>query len=120
MEGFEVLPTIFSIVVVLLGLGATLLILRWATNGRSSKSGRGRNGQLIEVVERQSVGRNSSLVVVRYNGTEHVLGVTEASITQLTEGTIDLRGFDADDESKRDKANRTKVIEALRDKTVRR
>lgn len=120
MEGFEVLPTIFSIVVVLLGLAATLFILRWATNGKSGKSGRGRSGQLIEVVERQSVGRNSSLVVVRYNGTEHVLGVTESSITQLTEGTIDLRGFDADDEPKKGRASRSKTIEALRDKTVRR
>ncbi len=121
MEGLEVLPTILSIVVVLAALGATLLLLRWATTSRSGRARRnGRQGQLIEVVERQSVGRNSSLVVIRYNGAEHVLGVTESQITQLTEGTIDLRDHDDEDPDVRSRVSPSRTLDALRNKTVRR
>ncbi len=121
VEGLEVLPTILSIVVVLAALGATLLLLRWATTSRSGRARRnGRQGQLIEVVERQSVGRNSSLVVIRYNGAEHVLGVTESQITQLTEGTIDLRDHDDEDPDVRSRVSPSRTLDALRNKTVRR
>lgn len=121
MEGLEVLPTVLSIVVVLAVLGATLLLLRWATTSRSGRARRhGRPRQLIEVVERQSMGRNSSLVVIRYNGAEHVLGVTESQITQLTEGVIDLRDHDDQDSDVRAKVSPARTLAALRNKTVRR
>jgi flagellar biogenesis protein FliO len=121
VEGLELLPTILSIVVVLAVLGATLLLLRWATKSRSGLGRRGgRQRQLIEVVERQSLGRNSSLIVIRYGGTEHMLGVTESQITALTEGTIDLRDLDDEDSESRAKIRPAHALEALRNKTVRR
>lgn len=119
MEGFEVLPTILSIVVVLAVLGATLLLLRWATGARVSGGRRGRADPLIEVVERQSIGRNSSLVVIRYNSTERLLGVTETSITALGEGTIDLRDVEPEDVQPRARIRPSSALESLRAKTVR-
>ena len=120
MEGFEVLPTILSIVVVLAVLGCTLLLLRWATNTRGGTR-RGRSTSLVEVVERQSIGRSSSLVVVRYNATELLLGVTESSITQLSEGVIDLREAEvAVDDAARTRLRPSMALESLRARTVRR
>lgn len=119
MEGFEVLPTILSIVVVLAVLGATLFMLRWATGTRGSGSGRRKTGQLIDVVERQSVGRNCSLVVIRYNNTERLLGVTETSITALGEGVIDLRETASDEAPQRPRVRASSALESLRAKTVR-
>jgi len=121
VEGLEVVPTILSILVVLAVLGATLLLLRWATTSRTGSGRRtGRQRQLIEVVERQSLGRNSSLIVVRYNGTERVLGVTESSITPIADGVIDLRDEQEDESHRRPKLSPTHALEALRNKTVRR
>ncbi len=121
MEGLEVLPTILSIVVVLAALGATLLLLQWATKTRTGRGARGsRQRQLVEVVERQSLGRNSSLVVIRYNGTEQVLGVTESQITQLTEGVIDLRDVHDDVPDSASRVSPARALDALRNKTVRR
>ncbi len=121
MEGLEVVPTILSIVLVLAVLGATSLILRWATTSRPGRRRRnGRPRQLVEVVERQSLGRNSSLVVIRYNGTEHVLGVTESSITQLADGVIDLRDLDDEESDKSPRLRASHALDALRNKTVRR
>lgn len=121
VEGLEVVPTILSIVLVLAVLGVTLLLLRWATTSRPGSGRRGgRSRHLVEVVERQSIGRNSSLVVIRYNGTEHVLGVTESSITQLADGVIDLRDPDDEKIEKAPKLRPGQALEALRNKTVRR
>lgn len=119
MEGFEVLPTILSIVVVLAVLGATLLLLRWATASRGGAR-RGRGTSSIEVVERQSIGRSSSLVLVRYNGTELLLGVTESTITQVADSVIDLRETREPEETPRPRVRPSTALETLRAKTVRR
>ena len=120
MEGFEIFPTIMSIVVVLAVLGATLFILRWATSRTGSPRKHRHSTPLLEIVERQSLGRNSSLVVVRYAGRERVLGVTDTSITPIAEGTIDLRDLDETDADHSQRSGTSSALEALRKKTVRR
>lgn len=121
MEGLEIIPTIISIVVVLVVLGLTLFVLRWATTSRTGRVRRSRReAPLIEIVERHSVGRNGSLLVMRYAGEEHVLGVTESSITAIAEGTIDLRDQVEDLEERPRKLRASGALETLRNKTVRR
>lgn len=126
MEGFQIVPTAISILVVLAVLAATLMTLRWVTSlgfGQTRRSGKA--GSSLNVVERHSMGRSGTLLVVRYGGREHVLGVTESSITHLVEGTIDLRDqIAAEAEAEEaDSARRNPVvrtIEMLREKSVRR
>lgn len=90
--GLEFIPTVLSIVVVLVVLGATLLALRWVSSLRFGGSGRERRGvKLVDIVERHVIGRSGAILVMRYGGREYVVGVTESSITPLTEGVIDLR-----------------------------
>ena len=87
--GVTILAILSGILAVLAG---TLLVLRWVSSLRMGGSRRDRrNGNSVTVVERHSLGRTGSIVVMRYAGREHVLGVTEASITHLADGTIDLR-----------------------------
>ena len=120
MEGLEIFPTIMSIVVVLAVLGATLFILRWATTRTGSPRKQRRSTPLLEIVERQSLGRNSSLIVVRYAGTERVLGVTDSAITPIAEGTIDLHDLDEGPSEQSRKLGASNALESLRNKTVRR
>lgn len=120
MIGLEIVPTIISMLVVLAALGLTLFALRWATQSRQGSAKRTRRSTpMIDVVERQSIGRNGSLIVVRYAGSEHLLGVTETTITTLAEGTIDLRDLDPADQGSEEQKT-PGPIETLRRKTVRR
>ena len=125
MTGTAILPTLVSIVVVLAVLGATLFILKWASQWRMKSRRRSNPAQRVEVVERHAVGRSGAIVVIRHGDTEHVLGVTEQSITPITSGaapkeptddgdsTIDLR-----DESSR-RPGLAGRLDALRERTVR-
>lgn len=120
MEGLEIVPTIVSIVVVLFVLGATLFVLRWATTGRAGNVRRNRrSAPLVEIVERHAVGRNGALIVIRYGGEEHLLGVTDSSIGPIAEGTIDLRDPVEEPIESHRRVSVTGAIEALRNKSVR-
>ena len=123
MEGLEVVPTALSIVVVLAVLAATLMVLRWVTSMRFGGSRKDRRtGNVLTVVERHTMGRNGAIVVMRYAGREHVLGVTESSITHLVEGTIDLRERNETDEEEAEKRSGNPLLRGLdnlREKTVR-
>jgi len=102
MTGTAILPTLVSIVVVLAVLGATLFLLRWASQWRM-KSRRRNPKHRVDMVERHPVGRSGAIVVIRHGDTEHVLGVTEHAITPISssaapteptdeaDSTIDLR-----------------------------
>ena len=118
--GLEFIPTVLSICIVLAVLLATLFALRWVSSLRFGGPGRDRRGsKLVDVVERHVIGRSGAIIVMRYGGREHVLGVTDASITHLAEGTIDLRVEEAD--AGTDGASpKTSRLERLREKTVRR
>ena len=121
VEGFDVVPTLLSIGVVLAVLAGTLMVLRWITSMRFGGSTRPRDtGTSLSIVERHPMGRNGALIVMRYGGREHVLGVTESSITPIAEGTIDLREQVAESDLDGDHSGRVaRVIDVLREKTVR-
>lgn len=131
MEGFgglEFVPTVLSILVVLVILFGTLMVLKWVSSLRFGGPGRERRGvRLVEVVERHVIGRSGAILVLRYAGRELVVGVTESSMTPLAEGTIDLRhdetagGDDgAGDEVEQTPVATTSRLERLRDLTTRR
>lgn len=133
MTGVAIIPTVLSIAIVLAVLGLTLFILRWATRTRTPGGRRNRRSeQLVSIVERHSVGRNGAVVVMRYGATEHVLGVTETSITPLAEGVADrdetLAGEEVIDLSEPadgdvDEVRKGRVatrLDAVRERTVRR
>lgn len=118
--GFEFIPTVLSILVVLIVLMATLFALRWVTSMRFGGPGRDRRGdKLVDIVERHVIGRSGAIVVMRYGGREHVLGVTDSSITHLADGTIDLR-VEADEPGSPQAVPTASRLERLREKTVRR
>ena len=71
-------------VVLLLMLGAAMVVKR---KGGSLLVGGGRKGGRLEVLARQSVGRTAAVTVVRCGERALVLGVTEQSVTMLTEAT---------------------------------
>lgn len=127
MTGTAILPTLVSIVVVLAVLGATLFLLRWASQWRV-KSRRRNPKHRVDMVERHPVGRSGAIVVIRHGDTEHVLGVTEQAITPITScpaprepdaddaSTIDLRDESTDPTRRAGLAGR---LDALRERTVR-
>lgn len=130
MNGPEIIPTIVSITIVMLALAATLAALRWATKNRGVTKQKGRRKKSsVEISERHSVGRNASVIVVRYAGREHLLGITESQITPISEGTIDLRDTAAQENERAEKnasgedqdtKTVNRALDALRDRTVRR
>ncbi len=124
MTGMAILPTLVSIVVVLAVLGATLFILKWASQWRMKSRRRSNPAQRVEVIERHAVGRSGAIVVIRHGDTEHVLGVTEQAIAPIAsapidpaelESTIDLR--DGEDAERR--PGLSGRLDALRERTVR-
>jgi flagellar biogenesis protein FliO len=129
MTGVAIIPTVLSIAIVLAVLGLTLFILRWATRTRTPGGRRNRRSeQLVSIVERHSVGRNGAIVVMQYGTTEHVLGVTETSITPLAEGITQLDEPDDDvidlsDSTDTEEVRKGRVasrLDAVRERTVRR
>jgi flagellar biogenesis protein FliO len=127
MTGTAILPTLVSIVVVLAVLGATLFLLRWASQWRM-KSRRRNPKHRVDMVERHPVGRSGAIVVIRHGDTEHVLGVTEHAITPISssaapteptdeaDSTIDLRDDSVESSRRPGLAGR---LDALRERTVR-
>jgi flagellar protein FliO/FliZ len=87
-----VLRVVLSLVVV---LGLLALAARYA--GRKGLGGtptRGRTAAKVEVVARQGLGRNTSVVIVRAAERALVLGVTETGISLLADAdpsVLDLR-----------------------------
>ena len=127
MTGTAILPTLVSIVVVLAVLGATLFLLRWASQWRMKRRRRNPKHR-VDMVERHPVGRSGAIVVIRHGDTEHVLGVTEHAITPISsaaapkeladdsDSTIDLRDDAAESSRRPGLAGR---LDALRERTVR-
>jgi flagellar protein FliO/FliZ len=74
-------------VVLMLMFGAAWFLRRRQAGGRSPlRFGGGARTQRVEMLARQTVGRNASVAVVRVGERALVLGVTEHSVTVLTEG----------------------------------
>jgi len=127
-------------VVIALMLGAAWL-LRRRQGGGTVRLGGGARAQRVEMLGRQPVGRNATVAIVRVGDKALVLGVTEHSVTVLTEG--DVHAFDPPEPvvvgpvsrfgpfgsrahgtvlsgSVSSGSTRKSFVEALREKTVRR
>jgi flagellar biosynthetic protein FliO len=107
-------------------LGLLVLAARFARRGPLAGAA-GRSGARVEVVARQGLGRNASLVVVRALERALVLGVTESSVSLLADGDVSLLDLadapgtvrSVDGLDARPSAWKA-VVEQLRDRTARR
>jgi flagellar biogenesis protein FliO len=117
MSNAVLVATLVKVVLVLVLLAVTLKVLG-KVFGRTpgARSTRSRSAPPpIVIRHRAAVGRGASLVVARVGGRNRIFGVTEHSISDLGELTIDLT--ERDDPAP---APRRGVIESLRERTVRR
>lgn len=118
-----------SLGVVIAIMAAAAWVLKRMTNGGFAGTGRGRAGRpvRIEVLGRQSLGRRSSVALVRAGDRGLLLGVTDQHVTLLAETAAeDLTVQEAprtvpltDDPGVAGSPWRN-VAEALRERTVRR
>jgi flagellar protein FliO/FliZ len=77
-------------VVIVFGLLFAVLRVIGRVTGRTprgrSKVGRGhRGGRVVEILDRQSVGREATIAVVRIDGRRLAIGITEHQVQVLTE-----------------------------------
>lgn len=116
-------------VVLALMAGVAVMLRRRGLTGLAPAGGGRRRGQALEVMARSTLGRTSSLALVRAGGRALVLGVTETSVTLLLDSTpeeLDLDPPDAPGTVQPEGAPRsappawTAALEALRDRTARR
>lgn len=114
-------------------LGVVLVLMRVAARllqRSGGMGGRRRRGPAdVEVLLRQPLGRRASINVVRAGGRALLLGVTEHSVTLLAEDDPDVlvplapetpRTASPADGSASATSAWTAVVDALRDRTVRR
>ncbi len=120
-----------SLGVVVAIMAAAAWVLKRMTNGSLASGGRGRTGRpvRIEVLARQSLGRRSSIAIVRAGDRGMVLGVTDTNVTLLAETPADELVIDLEEAPRTvspvggDPADATawrNITEALRERTVRR
>jgi flagellar protein FliO/FliZ len=140
MTNASVLGLIARLVVSLTVVLGLMMAAAWVLRRRGGSLVRAGKAGVTEVMARQSLTKSSSVQVVRIGDRALVLGVTEQSITYLTEadadefraGTIDVRGATApttdasgtqrtvpQGSATRSGSTRTGFIEALREKTTR-
>ncbi|SHG27448.1 flagellar protein FliO/FliZ [Jatrophihabitans endophyticus] len=72
---------------------AVVLGVMWLIARRARKGVRGRNARVIEVLDRASLSRGSSVAVVRVNDRAFVLGIAESQVSIL--GETDLAAAQA-------------------------
>jgi flagellar protein FliO/FliZ len=128
---FALLVRLFVSLAVVIGLmvGGTAFLRRRGFGGLApSRLRRPGVTSHVEVLDRKPLGRNASIAVVRAGTKSIVLGVTDSTVTMLTETELDEidiedlaaprtgRTLDADGSSPTWKA----ALERLRDRTVRR
>jgi flagellar protein FliO/FliZ len=117
----------------IVSMAVVLLLVRLAGNLLQRSTGGGklrRRGRAeVEVLLRQPLGRRSSIGVVRAGDRALVLGITDQSITLLAEGDPDVlvplapespRTAAPDGGSPASFPTWTAVVDALRERTVRR
>jgi flagellar protein FliO/FliZ len=144
MTDASVLGLLVRLVISLAVVLGLMALAAKAVKGRTGSLLGARAGSATEVLARQSLARGASVQVVRLGDRVIVLGVTEASVSYLTEAdaadfasTIDMRqdgageprrGDDqraartrfAQNASRRSGSARMGILEALRDRTARR
>lgn len=128
--------SLFSLVLrLVVSLGVVLLLVRVAAGllqraGTGGTGGRRRRGPAeVEVLLRQPIGRRASISVVRAGSRALVLGITEHTITLLAEDDPDVlvpiapetpRTATPADGPPSASTAWTAIVDALRDRTVRR
>ncbi|HEX4901211.1 MAG TPA: flagellar biosynthetic protein FliO [Acidimicrobiales bacterium] len=82
---------VVSLGVVVAIMAAAAWVLKRVASGGFAAGGRGRPGRpvRIEVLARQTLGRRSSIALVRAGGRGLVLGITEQHVTLLAETSAD-------------------------------
>jgi flagellar protein FliO/FliZ len=68
---------------------AAVLGLMWVLARRVKRPGKGKSKQLIDVLSRQQLARNSSIAVVRVMDQALILGMTDTQMTVLGETDLD-------------------------------
>jgi flagellar protein FliO/FliZ len=130
------MSSIILVLRVAVSLAVVLGLLAFAARAASRRglgTAPGRSGARVEVVARQGLGRNTSVVIVRAAERALVLGVTETSIALLADADLSVLDVTTDDPdpaapgmvrsggplSARPSAWKD-TLEMLRDRTVRR
>ena len=132
MADFSVIGTLVKVVATFGLLFLTLkMVGRFYGTGRSGMPGFGGGGRTrggvvtarpVEVIGRTSLGRNSSVTVVRMGERCFALGVTDQTINLLTEVDIDLTPAPpppAGTQVVETRPSWRELVESLREKTVR-
>lgn len=118
-------------VVLALMAGAAVVIRRRGMGGLAAAGGaRRRRAASLEVLARSTLGRSTSLALVRAGGRALVLGVTDSSVTLLLDSTPEELDLDLPEApgtvspvgagSTSAASAWTAALEALRDRTARR
>jgi flagellar biogenesis protein FliO len=118
-------------VVIALMMGVVAVLRRRGLGGFSPGRGRRNAADIqVEVLARKPLSKNASIAVVRAGSKSMVLGITESTVTMLSESEIDLAGMEEEalegqgtglpfDLSGSSQTWKT-MLDNLRDKTVRR
>lgn len=121
MADFDVLGSILKVLATFGLLFVTLRLVGRFNGSRPRAAGKGdRSSRPVELVGRSSLGRSSSVALVRLGSRCFALGVTEQHINLIAEVDIDLdepepAGTQAPDP----RSSWREVLETLRDRTVR-
>ena len=121
MGDFDILGSVLKVIATFALLFATLRLVgrfngvRPRTGGRSDRTARP-----VELVGRSSLGRSSSVAVVRLGSRYFALGVTDQHINVITEVDIDLSEPEpAGTQVLESRPSWREVVETLRERTVR-
>jgi flagellar biogenesis protein FliO len=124
MGDFSVIGTLVKVVATFGLLLLTLkLVGRFYGVGRTGvarpRAGGGPAVRPVEILSRTTLGRNSSVAVVRMGERCFALGVTDQEINLLTEVEIDLTPPPAGTQVVETRPSWRELVESLREKTVR-
>lgn len=122
MGDFDVLGSILKVLATFALLFGTLRLVGRLNGTRPRSGGRGDRAQRpVELVGRSSLGRTSSVAVVRFGSRCFALGVTDQQINVIAEVEIDLDAPEpAGTQAADPRPSWREVVETLRDRTVRR
>jgi flagellar biogenesis protein FliO len=119
MQDVSVLALLGHLVVSLAVVIGLMVVAGRFVGGRTRMGG-GRKGAPVEVLGRHALGRNASVTVVKAGGRGLVLGVTERAITVLAEIDVADAEAEAPESSPAPVAGWGALLDAIRERTVRR
>jgi flagellar protein FliO/FliZ len=121
MGDFDVVGSILKVLATFALLYGTLRLVGRLNGTRPRTGGRGDKARPVELVGRSTLGRSSSVAVVRLGSRCFALGVTDQHINLIAEVDIDLDEPDpAGTQAPDPRPSWREVVETLRERTVRR